>query len=145
MCDIDVGAGELQTAFSHFGNHIRRLAPKTDQTCDRCKCLDILYAIECGLKALILIRNRKKNTSLLHKSLRSHKLDLLLNECGLTSFQLVSSIQINNNPARNESIPCHKFHEALRYGAKIPEKELKRLNENIDKLYKQVEVELKGR
>lgn len=143
MPDVDVFIHELQSAFKHFGNHVRRLSPKSGQLCDRCECLDLIYAVECGLKYLILKKYSFKDTSSFTKDdFRNHKLDLMLKECKLDRFHL-PSMQLKHPKCKK--IACHEFHQALRYGMKIPERELKCLHTKINKLYEHIEGLVGGR
>ncbi|CAN96812.1 hypothetical protein predicted by Glimmer/Critica [Sorangium cellulosum So ce56] len=74
----------------------------------------VIYAIECGLKRVLLDRRGKKTTLKLDKDDLTHHLDELLRLVGQTPrFHAVSLVE------PDEDVGPDRIHEALRYGRRL--------------------------
>ena len=137
MSKMHVKFNELKSAFRGFKSH----APNANT--DRYHCLDALYAVECGLKALILMEKSMSSTEELYDGLLTHNLHKLAEACDPPIIhELGASISLKCRCCPTVSISFEKFHQALRYGVKISDAEWKEHAIAIDSLYKKIKFRL---
>lgn len=109
---IDVGVHALRESFVL----LRRTGESGDNVASY---LLRFYAVECGLKAALLLRIKARSTAQLPERLRTHDLRALAAELRLPpgSTQGISSCALHN--AGSQPVEPHQVHEAWRYGARL--------------------------
>jgi hypothetical protein len=141
MARVDVSPSELRAAFYSF----RRHAP--DASNNKCCCLDILYAVECGISVVLLRERQENSTNFLKDLVPNHNINALLELCkNPPFFRLPSRI----NLSKNRSIPHYSvshadLHSVLRYGAKIPDAEWKKCAAILINISKWIIINIEGR
>lgn len=108
---IDVGVSALRANFDAL---LR--AGRLDDTAGT--YLLRFYAVECGLKAAILLRSKGRSTAQLPSDLRNHDLQRLarfLKLAPATYQGIVTCERHDNSPP----VAPHQVHEAWRYGARL--------------------------
>jgi hypothetical protein len=106
-----VSSEQLKGAFRRHRDAGRDGAERSDS----CLLL-VIYAIECGLKRILLDRRGKKTTVKLDKNDLTHDLDHLLKLVGQPPrFHAVSLVE------PDEDVGPDRIHEALRYGRRLSE------------------------
>lgn len=129
---------ELRSAFLGFKSH----APNAST--NSYNCLDACYAVECGLKALVLSEKWLTSTEMLQDDLKTHCLHKLANMCKPpVSHTLHGSVSLKSRSCPPQTIPLNKFHQALRYGIKLSDTEWKKHAGTLDALYETVKCRLK--
>lgn len=137
MSTLQAHYRELLSAFWGFKAH----APNADTS--RYNCLDAFYAVECGLKALVLCERQFASTTILQEDLKTHSLHKLANMCNPPiSHTLYGKVSLKDRSCPPQSIPLEKLHEALRYGIKLSDTEWKKHAETLDALYETVKRRL---
>jgi hypothetical protein len=112
---IHVSARQLRKAFERHTTAGFRKLDKANLLPSR--LLLLVYAVECGLKELLLKRRGVHSTSKLDRDDLTHDLDELLKLLGQRPrFYGVALLQ----PAENA--PPQRIHEALRYGRPLSDK-----------------------
>lgn len=96
--------------------------------------LDLFYAVECGLKALLLHKDGQ-----LKKSYKTHDLTELATECRL-SLKIPNKINTPNNDIK--SFEIKKIHEVLRYGVYVEQAELEEFKDKMLLAHKNILTEL---
>lgn len=124
---LDVGFSELKSAFYAHGASSKNKVEPSD-------FLILFYAVECGLKAVILKENRSmKISGTMNNELVTHDLRLLIKRLGWPAS--VSSGNANFRIQRdNSSWTIGYAHEAWRYGVKIMEDDQHQLTTWLDNL-----------
>jgi hypothetical protein len=111
---LPVLPAELARAFaSHRASAQDALHPDAE-------ALLLFYAIECGLKARLLLDRQLRDTAALDDGLRTHDLKHLVRtlRVGADAFPGQAWEAWNADLAFNRGrIPIHQWHEAWRYGA----------------------------
>lgn len=102
-------------------NHLKQEARKNTAN-GNAKLLLFVYAIECGLKALLLRRKHIKDTFKFVQLMRSegenslnHDLRSLLTKLN-SGLRLPENIQVKTRSNVPEIVPLSDLHQALRYG-----------------------------
>ena len=85
--------------------------------------LDLFYAVECGLKALLLHKDGQ-----FKESYKTHDLNMLAKVCSL-SLKIPNKINTPNNDIK--SFEAKKIHEVLRYGVYVKQVELKEFRDKM--------------
>lgn len=106
---IHVSNRQLRDAFRRHHASGRNGADMADA-----HLLLLVYAVECGLKELLLRRRGIKNTSKLDRDDLTHDLDDLLKLLGQTPRFHGVKLQ-----EPDEDVPAQRIHEALRYGRRL--------------------------
>jgi len=95
------------------------------------KLLLFVYAIECGLKSLLLKKKHIKDTYKFVQLMRSegekslnHDLRLLLTKLD-SGLRLPENIQFKTRSSSSETVPLSDLHQALRYGGTFSDPEEK--------------------
>ncbi len=118
---VHASSEQLAKAFRHHCVNARTLNEHTNS-----QLLLFIYAIECGLKHLLLNKRGQKTTVKLSPDDRTHDLNSLLKSVG--SIPRFDAIQVTRP---DEKIPAKRFQEALRYGRPIEKESLKKLVSSI--------------
>ncbi len=111
---IHVSQKNLDKSYRHLKQECQR-----NRSGSNAKLLLFIYAIECGLKALLLKRKKRKDTFKLRenegtKSL-THDLRSLLTQLH-SPRHLPENFQFQTRSKVNETVPLIDLHQALRYG-----------------------------
>lgn len=116
MQRADPGGGKTHVSSEQLKKAFRR---HRDAGLDSAELSDsslllVIYAIECGLKRVLLDRRGKKTTLKLDKDDLTHHLDELLRLVGQTPrFHAVRLVE------PDEDVGPDRIHEALRYGRRL--------------------------
>lgn len=138
MATIPAKFTELKAAFEGFKKHANKAA------INRYTCLDILYAVECGLKALVLCEKKYESTDKLGEKLKTHNINDIADMCNpKVTFKLSGEICLDSRKCHPKRISIQQFHQALRYGIKLSDGELKKHAEMLDSLYEIVSSRLR--
>lgn len=119
---------ELKKVTLEIQKHIQH------STSPRYVSLDLFYAVECGLKALLLHKD-----SQFKEDYKTHDLNKLAMKCNL-SLEIPNRINTPNNNIK--SFETKKIHEVLRYGVYVKQAELENFRDKILLVYKNVLTEL---
>ena len=122
---INATRSHLDSAFRQHRICIETLKKTREKNNFPCKLL-LFYAVECGLKYLLINKDSPRGTASLDERYRSHDLSTLWGEVK-KSVRLRSSDEIKGAPQfRLKDDPDHKrhrnisqAHEAWRYGVQI--------------------------
>lgn len=137
MSSLYANSAELRSAFFGFKQH----AP--DAKHSRFACLDAFYAVECGLKALILIQHKSNISKELRDKLITHNLYELAKMCNPNiTLNLYGSVKLKSRGDTPEKVPLDKLHQVLRYGIKIEDSEWKKHAMVLDDLYETLKKRL---
>lgn len=140
MAAIPATFSELRSAFRGFKNHANTA------TTNRYTCLDILYAVECGLKALVLSEKRCDSTDKLDERLKTHDINKIADMCNpKITHKLDGFVYLGRGRRHQKRIPIEQFHQALRYGIKLSDAEIEKHAEKLDALYEIVNNHLNRR
>lgn len=140
MAAIPATFSELWSAFRGFKNHANTA------TTNRYTCLDILYAVECGLKALVLSEKKYVSTDQLGEKLKTHDIIKIADMCNPKIIHKLDGVVFLDSRRRHQkSISIEQFHQALRYGIKLSNAEIKKHAEKLDALYEIVNYHLNRR
>jgi len=85
------------------------------------KLLLLVYAVECGLKRMLLKERNHTSTARLADDDLTHDLNHLLKKLG--GSPKFPSIQIDRLDGRAEQVSVDRLHEALRYGVRLTDRE----------------------
>jgi len=77
------------------------------------------YAVECGLKAALLLRSNARSTKQLPAHLRNHDLRALASALKLPPATLSGIAPCGRHDAQQAPVEPHQVHEAWRYGARL--------------------------
>lgn len=128
MADVIPSYIELKKATQEIKKHIQQSKSK------RYISLDLFYAVECGLKALLLQENKH-----FREEYKTHDLNQLARKCKF-KLEIPNKINTPNNPIK--SFGVSKIHEVLRYGVYVKQKELEDFNNKISLAYEKILTEL---
>ncbi len=120
---IHVSQKNLDKSYKHL-----KQESKKNTANGNAKLLLFIYAIECGLKSLLLKRKQIKDTYKFmqdggEKSL-NHDLRLLLTKLN-SGLRLPENIQFKTRSNAPETVPLSDLHQALRYGGTFSDPEEK--------------------
>lgn len=131
MAKIEATFSGLKKCFLGFKEH----ASKTDKN-TRYYCLDIIYAIECGIKALTC----SKKTCPLHTDYQTHDLhDIIRKALPYLQADIPGYLTATNSL----QIQFKDVHQALRYGTQISQDNLESFIDKIEKSYDKIEQEIR--
>ena len=114
---------ELIKAFKEFRSHAGD-ALKSKQC-----CLDFFYAVECGLKAILI---QQKFNDRLPENFKTHDINKLIDN--IDNF-VCMRINDRCNLPHNKSYNSKNLHIILRYGIKISDVEWKKFAESLNTIY----------
>lgn len=120
-----------------FSRHSQCGDPRAHSTNDSYLLLRV-YALECGLKALLLKQRGLHTTSRLADDDLTHELDVLLRRVG-------AAIYIGNVEAQEPQgvqVSPGQVHEVLRYGGQIKSSARTRLTPRVDEVLRWIEENL---
>jgi len=109
---IDVGVLALRGRF----NLLREASEKGS---DPSAYLLRFYAVECGLKAAVLVRMKARSTAQLPHHLRSHDLRALATALRLPRPAVQGISPCDSHGPAPYKVEIHQVHEAWRYGARL--------------------------
>lgn len=133
MAKIEATYSGLKKCFLGFKEH----ASKTDKN-TRYYCLDIIYAIECGIKALTCTNKIYP----LHTDYQTHDVhDIIKKALPYLQADIPSYLTVSNN----SRIQFKEVHQALRYGTQIKQDNLENFIDTIEKAYTKIEHEIRRR
>jgi HEPN domain-containing protein len=131
---IDVGAASLRASYLEH----RKSADKLGQGVSA--CLLRVYAVECGLKAALMRRQKIRDTSELD---RTHDLRALAKRLRLPPGQVA---HLRRDPVlksdANRKVHPSELHEVWRYGAALGDGDQKKMEELLGRLLEWLEGEL---
>lgn len=111
---LHVSPAELEKAFR------RHVSSGQGDAANDSKLLLLVYAVECGLKRLLLRQRGLKSTHRLDDDDLTHDLNSLLRKLGgRPSFP---SIPIGKLDGRASQVSVDQLHEALRYGVSLADR-----------------------
>ena len=125
---VDATRQELRQAFhSHWSTYRTDRAPKSHW-------LVLFYAVECGLKLKILSADaRLRSTKDLVDKLRSHNINILLNEAGLGHLQ-VRTIRVGPASHHPTFIDPKYVHEVWRYGVDMDPQDASQTRVSLERI-----------
>ena len=108
---ISVGYSQLRSAYKHH----KKIAGNDSTTSHY---LLLFYAVECGLKAILMARGDIRTTKDIPDKLRNHDLVALAKELRLSRLltEINTTFHVKDG---NFSHDIQKVHEAWRYGVSI--------------------------
>ncbi len=115
---MHVGRRELERAFR------RHAQVGNKEVVNDSGLLLLIYAIECGLKRLLLETRGLHSTERLEEDDLTHDLDQLLKIVGGSPRFCFASIKLDG---ANEHINSEKLHQALRYGVRLHAQDRERI------------------
>ncbi len=135
---VHVTRKEIEEAFN---SHRKKSATSSGKFGMTDKML-LFYAVECGLKALYMDKNKLKWTGQMNNSRESvsdfrHNLNDLMKK--LKWNYKIPKINIDKNQIENDDL-----HQAWRYGKSLDEKQEKRCIEILSKILKEIRNQLGG-
>ena len=120
---INITRSEFRKSFQ---NHYTMYVNTDEGMPERTRCLILFYAVECGLKSLIL-KNIGKNTyqemqeyyDLCGKKMHGHDLKEMTREVGIETAYPLKSIKLD----KDRHIKPKQYNELWRYGAAVEDEE----------------------
>lgn len=118
---------ELKSATQEIGKHVQH------SKSDRYIAMDLFYAVECGLKALLLYKNNN-----FQDNYKTHDINELAKLCNFP-LKIKTIIYINE---QIKNIHLKHMHTILRYGVKMKKCELEKFKDDIMSAYVDILNEL---
>lgn len=140
MAPVEANFRELRNSFHSLCKH----APNITE--NKYNLLNALYAVECGIAAIILRQKNYNSTKNIEK--KNHDIREMLDLCtGAPKHNLPSRIAVLPLPdgSRKNHVPFSKLHTVLRYGVKLQDTEWKHCAIEVEKLITWIEYNLKRR
>lgn len=144
---------ELRNAFRQFANISQGEGKSTKKSIQISKnfLLYSIYAVECGLKAIILENIRVKTTKKLPKKYRNHDINALLGAVNSVKrsprlhrmHRLPQMSRIRSGGGEREIIPPGRLHELYRYGGQLDPESQDILIRNLSILFEKIGHKLK--
>lgn len=144
MAMLHFSQKELRKAFSDFSK-ISRSNPRNPRqnprstTVQKDFILYAIYAVECGLKCILLAKHDVRSTSDLAKEDFTHDLNLLL---GKSEVADRSSKLFQRMKRCGKNIPSKQLHELYRYGGQLDTRSENNLIEDLSDLFVKIKDEL---
>ena len=145
---------ELRNAFRQFSNISQgeeKSKKKSIQISENFLLYSI-YAVECGLKAIILEDIRVKTTEKLPKKYRNHDINALLGAVNsvkrsprLNRMNRLPQMSRMRSGGEREIIPPGRLHELYRYGGQLDSESQDILIHNLSALFEKIGHKLKIR
>ena len=140
MAMLHFSQSELRTAFDKFSKISRPKSKKSGSTkVKKDFILYAIYAVECGLKCVLLAkRNLRSTKDLARGKDLNHDLNSLLKKSEIDrSSKLFQRMQYHG-----ENIPSKQLHELYRYGGQLDTRSENNLIENLSGLFVEIKDKL---
>ena len=135
---IHASASDLRRAFFRHCNAVQKIETV-------CSYLLLFYAVECGLKSILLRWSRSPNTSKLNNSLLSHNFAALIKELRLPRSVIGDEVGDTSDSSHpklpgfrldrdSSSWNISEAHQAWRYGVRIHSEDESNLVEWLNKV-----------
>ena len=139
MAMLHFSRKELRKAFLDFSKLSQSRLKSTNAKVRRSFLLYAIYAVECGLKCILLITRDLKSTSELGKEDLTHDLNILLSKSEIIDG---SSNLFQRMKRHGKDIPSKQLHELYRYGGQLDTRSESNLIKNLSGLYIKIKDEL---
>lgn len=137
MAMLHFSRRELRKAFLDFSK-LSKSRPRSTKV-QRNFLLYAIYAVECGLKCILLITRNLESTNELATEDLTHDLNILLRKSKIIdrSSNLFQRLQ-----RRRKNIPSKQLHELYRYGGQLDTRSENNLIENLSDLFIKIKDKL---
>ena len=137
MAMLHFSRRELRKAFLDFSKLSKSRSKSTKV--QRNFLLYAIYAVECGLKCILLITRNLESTNELATEDLTHDLNILLRKSKIIdqSSNLFQRLQ-----RRGKNIPSKQLHELYRYGGQLDTRSENNLIENLSDLFIKIKDKL---
>ena len=142
MAMLHFSRKELRKAFLDFSKLSQSRLKSTNAKVRRSFLLYAIYAVECGLKCILLITRDLKSTSELGKEDLTHDLNVLLSKSEIIDGSSNLFQRLQRHDERN--IPSKQLHELYRYGGQLNTSSEKNLIKNLSGLFIKIKDKLEG-
>ena len=142
MAMLHFSRKELRKAFLDFSKLSQSRLKSTNAKVRRSFLLYAIYAVECGLKCILLITRDLKSTSELGKEDLTHDLNILLSKSEIIDGSSNLFQRLQRHDERN--IPSKQLHELYRYGGQLNTSSEKNLIKNLSGLFIKIKDKLEG-
>lgn len=142
MAMLHFSRKELRKAFLDFSKLSQSRLKSTNAKVRRSFLLYAIYAVEYGLKCILLITRDLKSTSELGKEDLTHDLNILLSKSEIIDGSSNLFQRLQRHDERN--IPSKQLHELYRYGGQLNTSSEKNLIKNLSGLFIKIKDKLEG-